>query len=190
MRANNLLLIFLHAVLHWCLACLYWLTLLCRAYQQCCYVIYQVRWVGTTSTTFACLNWQTLPQYGWQGNDNPTKLSQSASSKLVITDIGYSPQLVSWSVEILVTNVIGSVKSSESKQLAGYIFVCCIILVPSLLKSFKMMLLRTVGMVQKIIQPTIINTTVEAEFVKILNVSWCHHTCHIFIKKFYFSTKY
>ena len=40
--------------------------------------------------------------------------------------------LLSWSVEILVTNVIESMKLSKSKQVAGYIFACCIALGPSL----------------------------------------------------------
>lgn len=42
-RAGKQLLIFLHAVLHWHLACLYQLPLRHRSYQQCCYASKQVR---------------------------------------------------------------------------------------------------------------------------------------------------
>lgn len=54
--------------------------------------------------------------------------NNNALYELLVTDFSYN---YSWSVGIQVTNVIESKKSGESKQLAGYVFACCIVLEPS-----------------------------------------------------------
>ena len=53
-------------------------------------------------------------------------------------------------MDILVTNVFEYMKRSESKQLAGYIFACCIALVPSLhlLAGFAVQCLLAVSLSQ------------------------------------------
>ena len=51
-------------------------------------------WAGTTRTASACLNHLALTKYGWKRNGNPTRISQSASCKLVVTDFGCLPYLV------------------------------------------------------------------------------------------------
>ena len=43
---------------------------------------------GSPCPASACLNWLALMQYVWKGNGNHTRLSQSASHELLITDFG------------------------------------------------------------------------------------------------------
>ena len=56
----------------------------------------------------------------------------------------------SWSAELLVTNAIKSMKWSDNKQLASYIFACCISVVPSLslMPAFVVQSLLTVFLCQ------------------------------------------
>ena len=51
-------------------------------------------WVDTIRTASPCLNWFVLAYYGWKGNNNPPRSSQSASCELLITDFGCLHQLV------------------------------------------------------------------------------------------------
>ena len=64
-------------------------------------------------------------------------------------------------MEILVTNVIETMKLSKSKQVAGYIFACCIALGPSLplLAGFAVQKLLAVSLCQQIRRRDVIGNT-------------------------------
>ena len=69
---------------------------------------------------------QTQPQplpltlTGWKGNEKPAQSSQSTSCKLLITGFGCLPQLVNGD------------EMEQDQTTAGYIFLRCIALAPSL----------------------------------------------------------
>ena len=102
-------LFFSHAILHWRLARIDWLALWNRICQQCLYSRQQVRWMDTSITASACLNWQVLAQYSWKEKSSPTQLSQSISyEQVLITDFGCLPELFNGDTDYAnVINAIG-----------------------------------------------------------------------------------